>query len=84
MKKALFVLALLMTASTVAFAATTKEAAKSFGEKWHNFWSREGERQGYSGNQSSVNGALQKMNPFTFFKDQEQAYNDRKAQGLTK
>ena len=79
MKKAMMWVAVLAFAASTACAATTKETLSTESKKWGNFWSREGERSGLKDSTSSWGSFWTNLNPVKFFKDQQDAYNARKA-----
>ena len=88
MKKAVWVVLFMLMASSISYAATTKETVKSTMRDWSqkasNFWSREGERSGIKQSTSSWNSFLDSANPKNFFKRQQDAYNARKAASYVK
>ncbi len=84
MKKAAMLVLMILMASSVCYAATTKDTVKGFSEKAGNFWAREGERSGLKQSTSSWGSFWSNANPVTFFKTQQDSYNARKAGSVVK
>ena len=82
-KAALFVLVLMFSVS-MASAATTRETMKSTSEKVGNFWAKEGERSGLKESTASWGTFWTSANPMNFFKNQQDAYNARRAGAVVK
>ena len=72
-KTALLVLVLALGAS-IASAATVKQVAADVG----NFWGREAKHAGISDSASSWGNFWSNLNPVTYLKSQQDAYNARK------
>lgn len=79
MKKTAMLVLMILMASSVCYAATTKETFKNESQKWGSFWSREGERSGLKQSTSSWGSFWTSANPATFFKKQQDNYNARKS-----
>ncbi len=79
MKKAAMLVLMILMASSICYAATTKETIKNESQKWGSFWSREGERSGLKQSTSSWGNFWTNANPVNFFKSQQDNYNARKS-----
>lgn len=83
--KKLFLIALILIASAgAAFAETTANTLKNESKKWGSFWDREGERSGLKESTSNWGQFWKNANPATFFRNQKEAYEARKAGGVQK
>jgi len=67
-------------ASSAAYAEKVKDVV----EKSNNFWAKEGERSGLKESTSSWGNFWTNINPGKYFKDQQDAYNARKAGSVAK
>ncbi len=72
--------AVLVLASSAAYAETVKEAVK----KNQDWWAKEGERSGLKESTSSWGKFLENMNPVKYFQEQKIAYDARKSGSVAK
>ncbi len=79
MKKVALLALLLMFSASIVSAETVRSTVKSTSEKVGNFWSREAERAGWKDSTSHWGNFWNNINPVNFFKNQQDAYNARKA-----
>ena len=75
MKKAALLVMVLAFSAAIASAETVKQAGTDVG----NFWSREATRSGIKDSTSGWGNFWTNINPVNFFKNQQDAYNSRKA-----
>ena len=75
MKKTALLILVLAFGASIASAMTAKEQVSD----WREFWSKEGKRSGIGDSTASWGNFWGNLNPVAYFKNQQDAYNARKA-----